>query len=625
MNSLSSPTNFIAQGQGLFENAESMAENLSNGSFSGTMTALGGLINDLPAGDVKTALADLATVGLGAASGAAMGSAIWPGIGTAVGAAVGAIVGVFEDIFSSEPPMPQGEYRWSAEASSFPAVSDSSLFGCTVLPGAVNYNPRGVVDAIFYQLSDEADPNLIPDSDWHLDYSFRIGWISGKGSTTQTRLAGWYLAYLQSARESKTLSLCSAQVRTQKEANIKIAQNQLESLVGKAGAARAMRLLDDWYGHGFDMRVPFSRLMSRYNLPSSYLPIPPMVAANGRVIQAFQNALSAWGCQGSTDGVPPMNAVLVKKVFDEYPMDYSYFPVYTYWNGSEHARSNPRNATACYLTPDTLRLGLAELACEGAADVVALHYVMGLAHNWKLHQKNDLLKNLGSTGDPSCDPSFKSAVKPHPNFMRVLGRIATKMKAAKTNLAPATASYENPSVFGLQTATGRGILSQSQEPTMRTREHMEWVNRCLSNIRRAKGKKISEGVFGDDETPTAQNVNYTQGPGEQSTWNMGPEAQTSTEVARQNGQALEKLGEATPPPASDPPSVQDAKTVVNGLKGAPTQTKEEVLHNLPENVIKPLEADVNGGGGALAAVAIGIVVGAMAIMGVNNSKTGDRR
>jgi hypothetical protein len=472
MNAITQAESYITEGQSLFQGAEQAASDAGGSSFTGVMAATGALLQALPSGAVRSAVQDILQVAGGAAAGATAGSIV-PGIGTAIGAAVGAVVSVFEELFSSDPPTPQGEYRWSAQAMCFPALADSTKWTMTVLPGVANLNPRGRLGSIFYQIANEADPNLTPDTDWCQLFGFRVGWIKGRSSTPLSVQAGWYLAYLFTSKHSPSLESLSGQALQQKMANIAIAQNQLANLLGPTVAARAMRKLEDWYGRSFSAEVPFGRFNSGYNRPTNYA--PGGLYTKGAIAD-YAALCSAWGGGGHNDGVPMGACGSVEAIFRSLPLDYTYYPVFTRWDGSEHVASDPIHATAVFLTPDTLLLGLAELAAQDAHDVVALHYVMALAHLWKVHQFNDVQKAL-STG---ADPSFKNTVAPHPNFMRVLGRISRLIQNARKAGVHGDCNLHGPGFAG--------TLPPSTHGAFMTPEHHAWIVRALRTIRKSQGR-----------------------------------------------------------------------------------------------------------------------------------------
>ena len=558
MNAITQAESYITEGQSLFQGAEQAASDAGGSSFTGVMAATGALLQALPPGAVRSAVQDILQVAGGAAAGATAGSIV-PGIGTAIGAAVGAVVSVFEELFSSDPPTPQGEYRWSAQAMCFPALADSTKWTMTVLPGVANLNPRGRLGSIFYQIANEADPNLTPDTDWCQLFGFRVGWIKGRSSTPLSVQAGWYLAYLFTSKHSPSLKSLSGQALQQKMANIAIAQNQLANLLGPTVAARAMRKLEDWYGRSFSAEVPFGRFNSGYNRPTNYA--PGGLYTKGAIAD-YAALCSAWGGGGHNDGVPMGACGSVEAIFRSLPLDYTYYPVFTRWDGSEHVASDPIHATAVFLTPDTLLLGLAELAAQDAHDVVALHYVMALAHLWKVHQFNDVQKAL-STG---ADPSFKNTVAPHPNFMRVLGRISRLIQNARKAGVHGDCNLHGPGFAG--------TLPPSTHGAFMTPEHHAWIVRALRTIRKSQGRPTF-GAGIEDLNQGDPGSQFTA-PTEEHTFEGNSNVQTGA-AANVNNETG-NLGSGSTEQASG----AEYTDLWSAAKGETTQAVEGVLNQTPQ-------------------------------------------
>ena len=396
----------IAQGQALFNGAQAA----SHGDYSGLVSAVGGIINDLPPSEFRTVVADTIGIVGAAAKGEEIGAQYGGAYGAIAGAAIGAVIQVVEDILSSPPPPPQGDiYRSGADQICFPPTPNGAPY--SVIPGQSNVTPRGNADSIFWQLS--------TDKDWALQFAFGVTWVRPLGPTGGSQQAAWSLAQWYAATDSVTLAN-ALNPANKPDPNLVIAAKKTAlqaglSLGGPDPAAAAMALLESWYGRrsSFQTLVPFS----------------PKSPGSSAVQSAYGSLKGAWGGGGHNDGVTQGAPGIVAAEFNSKPLDYLYYPILAKWNGSDLASLTPGDQpTAVMMSADTLLLGLSELASQNTHDLVALHYVLGLAWLWKSSRKIDLLSN------PNADQN------PHPNFMRVAGIIAAKIKADPKRIASVKAA-----------------------------------------------------------------------------------------------------------------------------------------------------------------------------------------
>ena len=112
--------------------------------------------------------------------------------------------------------------------------------------------------------------------------------------------------------------------------------------------------------------------------------------------------------------------------------------------------------------------------------------------------------------------------------------------------------------------------------------------------------KAEEPKFGDDEIPAPQNVNYTQGPGQQNTWNQ-PE--TNTEPAQ-------------PAPAPYTPPARPAPAPYTPPAAPAPYTPPPAP--APSADTPPVQAGI--GGGAILIGLLALVGGVYALMD-HNTKT----
>ena len=386
----------IAQGQSLYDSADAV----SGGDYSGLMAGVGGLISDLPAGAVQTAANDVLNIVGSAAKGMALGAAFGP-YGAAVGAAIGAVVGIVEDIFSTPPPVPQGDtFRGLGDQYVFPANPDPAYqYGVT--PMMNGRNPRCDSSSHFWQVAG--------DGAWSVLFGFSTTWVRPPGGTPQSQAAAWALLQWYVAADS--VSQANARGDSGRSAALAqaLAGAKLRAGTALGGddiAARAFALLESWIGK-----------CGKYSTLAPFSPSTPtaLVQAYAKVVGGENQA---WrGMSGAASG---QDVTTVAKVFAACPLDYLYYPVLAKYDDSNNlvklgSGDSPQTVALC---ADTIALGLGELAVLGAHDLVALHFVFG--HEW-LYQR-------GVKTDRINNPSLPT--EHHPNFMRIAAIISRKVKAA---------------------------------------------------------------------------------------------------------------------------------------------------------------------------------------------------
>jgi hypothetical protein len=417
---------YIQQGQQLFNGAQQA----SHGDYSGLVSAIGGIINDLPPSQFRAVVND--TIGIigAAAKGEEIGSQ-FGAYGAIAGAAIGAVVEVIQDILSSPPPPPQGDtYRSSADQIIFPATPNAAPY--SVIPGQSNVTPRGDADSIFYQLS--------TDKDWALQFAFGITWIRPLGATGGNQDAAWALAqwYVALDAVSQAHALNPANKPSQdlivraKQAELKAGQ----ACGGPGPAKEALKLLESWYGKlgSWKTVIPFGQ-----NWQAS---------ASQALKDAYGSLTSAWGGGGHNDGVTAGAPAIVMNEFLAKPLDYLYYPIPVKWNGSDLVAVPAGDVpTAIMMSADLWLCALAELAVGKAHDLVALHLMTGGAWLYASSQKIDLVAN------PQANQ------KPHENTMRIIGIISAKIKADPKRIAAMKAK-------GIHTSASKHLTLQGISGTL---------------------------------------------------------------------------------------------------------------------------------------------------------------
>lgn len=428
--------NYTNLGNGLYNQALS----LSDGSLTSIMGAATGLVGNLPPSQIRTLLQEVVVVAGDAAAGAAVGTALFPGFGTAIGAAIGAIIGVIQDIFSSNPPEPEQEFRPTADRYVFPGIT----LGTAAADPAVLFTPgwsdtpcRGHIAAYMYP----------GDGNKQNPFAFGVTWVSpfptvapttnpmAPTSTAVTRAKARALAMQFMATDiiTQLVSLPTSQADGWRDTTAlhgqigQIAATFNTTFGGdQAEMSRAMSLLESWYGvrNGFPTSSPMQALLAMYDANQG----PPVDQHAG--IQPFSN---------------PQDAQFAAIVANASPFDYTYYAIPTH-EGDDRTPTpsyDLATGTNIFFGIDTVLLGLAELAClTTATDAMALHYIIGLA--WLWHQ--------GQLFDHASDPLL--LYTSHPNFSRILGIISTKT-AAKASASAASSS--SGLLLGTTLVTGAAV------------------------------------------------------------------------------------------------------------------------------------------------------------------------
>ena len=411
---ISDPASAISQG----ENVINSSFTNSDGSFTGVAAVASGLVGDLPTGALKSFASQIVEIGESAAAGAAIGSC-FPGFGTAIGAAVGAVIGFVEDLFSSPPPVPEGEFRQPWEKYVFPAVPntatndtnpDNLLAQKVVSPASwADIRTHSVGFQVPFQGTDPATGQTVI-----ADFNFAVDWVPPPGSNKQSSGAAFYVAQAWIGQNAVSLAVISKSNNSQalKDAANIAYQKAITVLGSSEAVTRAITILDSWYGQSF----PLTWTVGDGGI--SDISSDPHVIAQA---EAF-----------------------AKQVSETQPLDYTYYwsPEVVYTPNSQtpvaplvdvfHIGAAMAGAVRYVAMPDTSIIGLAELAClvqlgiipANGADFVALHYMMSLAWLWRRGQIESQ-----SSGNPQ-------AIYNHPNFSRIIGIVATRVHQSKNKISP---------------------------------------------------------------------------------------------------------------------------------------------------------------------------------------------
>lgn len=407
---VSTVTGDIAQGKQLYD----AASDASQGDYSGLAVAAQGLVAKLPLPDVAkyaaNAYLDVEEVGLAAASGSAVGAgigtAIFPGVGTVIGTYVGAAIGgisalveeieqqgliatagglvksvlalpgqIFHDIFGGGHAVQQ-DFRSLAEKAVFPAVPKGAAF--SVVPGSDNRTPRVESDSVFFTLDGvQALPNGKPVSNQNIaeDFGFGITWVRPPKSSSWSQECAWLLVqlYLQTSPVSRGHT-------SPENGTPALVLDALAKLgVKKERALQWLARLRDIYGNAWSVTSP-------------------MAAVNA---------------------LPRSDSQTVKyNLFEKNLLDWIYYPQYATWDGSVYSYSEAAVASDVYLTADPTIFGVGECIVLDYSDLVILHYILGLTYLW-----NKAMAKMAQTNP-------KTVERPHPNFLRLLGRLRVRVEAA---------------------------------------------------------------------------------------------------------------------------------------------------------------------------------------------------
>lgn len=410
--SISDPNTAIAQGEQLFNKAFSG----SDGSFTGVAALASGLIADLPKGQFTTMLSKVAVIGESALAGAAIGSSVGP-MGTAAGAVVGAIIGFVDDLLSSPPQPPEGEFRTRWEKYVFPAIPNWTPTNATDVDNLLMQKvcqpacwPDIRTKTVGFQVPFQGNDQATNQSTM-MQFNFATGWIPAPNSTPQSSGAAWFIAqaWIGQNAVSKAVITKSGNVQAIQAVANSAYQKAITVLGSASAVSRIMAILNSWFGQNFSLN--WNPATSGPVDIAGYYKTPNDLAGFSKT---------------------------AKNVNRSYPLDFIY-----YWSpdSAYNGAITPPVGAARYILPisiagtqatfvampDTSIIGLAEIAClielgvipAHGADFVALHYMMALAFLWRRGQIES---------GPSGDRTFMEPVYNNHNFMRVIGIIRAKIR-----------------------------------------------------------------------------------------------------------------------------------------------------------------------------------------------------
>ena len=452
---LTDPTAAITSGAATFEQAYTRA----GGGLAGTAAVAAGIVAGLPPGQLSSALNQVEGLASSTEAGAAVGSII-PGFGTVVGGAIGAVIGAIEVIGSSPPQQPVGEFRTHAERYVFPALpltptvgeSPSALVQTAYQPVLWNdYRTH----AVAWQgvATDEGLGDPAPSQTRPITTTFGVGWVSPPGSTPASTQQAYFLAtaWMSSDSVSRHFAYPKDTSGELKQLAAGAANQAVTALGSQQLYNAAMTLFRSWYVQTWSLKYDASDLV---------IPFVPTSIANEMFGGApsstvVANYLKVWKSHQ-------------RELKKNYAWDYTtYFPRYICNRSLDSPQMFPMSADAIeggsfkcahwrdsncvddwislVQLPDTVALGLAELAClsvtggspHAGADVVALHYLLGLAWLWRRGMITDAA-NPWFGIEPKTDPVYSDWT--HPNVARCIGLVQAKIRHRHKGLSSATAT-----------------------------------------------------------------------------------------------------------------------------------------------------------------------------------------
>jgi len=476
-------------------------------------TAAAGIVSSLPAGQIKTAVSQAQNILASVSGAAAEGGAVGGIYGAAIGAAIGALTTIFSDISSGNAPPVQGDLRGTAEQYCFPSLPLSVSYGSGTTDSQnaqINkflFQPAARPDERIYlvgmkPLNPGADnptglspatgdgPALAVAGDTAgVAFNFGVGWVSPPGSTQATTEAGYYLG--QSWIGTNGLY----RPATNDQADyVRAMVAEAGTVIGAGGSevSLAMNLLSSWYGTPANFYNSIT-LGCGGNCPPDIAP----------------NRDGAFYTPGS--GVPWMSyatqwAAVTTQVNLVSALDYLYYVSDSTWfcspfwtqaseagladikqlgsaaSGGFLGTGSPGPIMSLVACPDTTIFGLAEIAAmyvmqtvgptgavllptRRAADLMALHYVLGLQWLWSQGNHLDMSQGTTSLSDIADAAIFAGqwSTRKHPNFSRLLGRIHAKVggsaqvaaKAASSAASSSASSAESAALAHLRSAASK--------------------------------------------------------------------------------------------------------------------------------------------------------------------------
>lgn len=466
------PQAAIAQGDALFASANAFA-NKSQQGLPSLMGAAASIVSQLPPGTFTTAFADAISTASEFCSAIAAGTAVGGPYGAVAGACVAAISTVM-GLLEGGPPQLQGDLRSRAEQSVFPARSHTPSLadvGSSVLDQQALYpvcwpDVRLHTAAFLPDAPDADDPSGGEES-MPGAFSFGVGWLPAPGSTSGSTAQAYALAqsWLANTLSPKFFNLTDAQKLyasgAADDASTAFSGNVIQQ-------TRARNLLASWYGTRFYQVFLLAQgggfFAPDINPSSTGAFWTPggnvswqtwasewafVVTGSGGTAGLNQRAIldytyyfptsilllentQSFGSSFGADGTWQANVVtsdlLLNMQFDGT-------------NQNAFSTTQIVNPAAC---PDTTIFGLAEIASlvatggpgasypatsDEEADLVALHYVLGLQWLWIAGQKKDLTDPYSSLYQLVNQGKCSGLVAPHPNFSRIIGIIQAKIAA----------------------------------------------------------------------------------------------------------------------------------------------------------------------------------------------------
>jgi hypothetical protein len=466
------PSAAIQSGQALFQSAMNGSTNVV-----GMMGAAAGIVSGLPAGPFTSAIQQCVDEGTSIASAVAAGTAVGGPYGAAAAACIAIVTTVVGALQGTS--MPQADVRSTAEQWCFPGIDPGNP---PPFEGGSAYNSfAGQVPALllpfcqpntrlhtvgFLPLSNAAGADPTDGTTNQIgNFAFGIGWVPAPGSTEESTAAamdlanGWLAAHSQ---EVTNQAPTSSQMDWTNTLGASI-EEDLGETSGNSVFDEVRYWLSSWWGD--------SGWAMEFGLQAGGPPLAPDVNPQnpygyfwtpGSWAQA-SNGFQRWGSEWAT---------AMGQLNSQTSLDYVYFFSYTVcgiqtaWNVSTSEPVSPVGPAAIAeyahlgssglsssqvlwpcACPDTSLVGLAEIAYlvvkgqipSDQADLVALHYMLGLQYQWVIgttKDQRDPSTAIGAFSAPNGPNNGLPWAPPHPNFSRVIGVISAKIAKNRGQTAP---------------------------------------------------------------------------------------------------------------------------------------------------------------------------------------------
>jgi hypothetical protein len=491
-----SPTAAIAQGQKLLDQTLAMTS-----SLAGVLGGATAIVQALPAGQIQTAVKDAQSILSDVSGGASAGATVFGIYGAAIGATIGALIGIFNDVMSSPPDIPEGEFRSSAEQMCFPSFVLAGQNGVAAPPTPLALpacwsDIRGHI--VQYQTSADGGDSSNAGSGQNGPTSFTIGtgWVPPPYSTKASQIAAWYLANAwmsqNSISKANALKTGGNPAALADEANNAYLKARTNGFAGDDQQAQAaLALVSRWYGQTFETNAstggisgPGGNTVTNDGIVS----IPPEAGVgNGNPNPSTED---------EEDYVHQFSSY-ADILNTQVPLDYTYY-ISKSWcvlaGGGGKGGSSPVVGPAAICAgmgqtygrprltalPDTLLCGLAEIAAlvqlgsipSAGGDLIAFHYALSLAWTWQSAQQEDAAIPWQGSSFLATSPQGTpedGLVQMHPNFARVVGILQSKLQgkvkgvALPSGVAAATStnsSTPTAAVQAAENASGAAVLAE---------------------------------------------------------------------------------------------------------------------------------------------------------------------